>query len=306
MSPVPKCFMSYSHDNEEHEEWVLSLATRLRENGVDVILDQWDLRLGGDIPAFMDRLTESDRVICVCSEAYASKANEGKNGVGYEKMILTSELIKNINSEKIIPIVRCNKLKAIPTFLITKRYVDFCADFESAYLELISGIHDETTKARPTVGKNPFEASESPIAICNAISSSQYSNPNSTGTVEFDYENNNGCFVVGSGSMQFDLQFSSASDASIHMYSDPENIEGIALADGVRSFSNITNASNAFDYTSRVRTPHSDEFVIVVNKNGFFLAIKLGVIKMKGRNGAKRSSVSFEYKITQNKKGDFE
>ncbi|WP_158009563.1 SEFIR domain-containing protein, partial [Bathymodiolus thermophilus thioautotrophic gill symbiont] len=41
MSPVPKCFMSYSHDNKEHEEWVLSLATRLRENGVDVILDQW-------------------------------------------------------------------------------------------------------------------------------------------------------------------------------------------------------------------------------------------------------------------------
>ncbi|CAB5500561.1 toll/interleukin-1 receptor domain-containing protein [Bathymodiolus thermophilus thioautotrophic gill symbiont] len=65
MSPVPKCFMSYSHDNKEHEEWVLSLATRLRENGVDVILDQWDLGLGGDIPAFMDGLTESSSYLCL-------------------------------------------------------------------------------------------------------------------------------------------------------------------------------------------------------------------------------------------------
>ena len=54
MSLVPKCFISYSHDNEDHKEWVLNLASRLVENGVNVILDQWNLSLGGDLPSFME------------------------------------------------------------------------------------------------------------------------------------------------------------------------------------------------------------------------------------------------------------
>lgn len=32
--------MSYSHDSEEHKDWVLKLAYRLRSNGVDVCLDR--------------------------------------------------------------------------------------------------------------------------------------------------------------------------------------------------------------------------------------------------------------------------
>ncbi|EHN68009.1 toll/interleukin-1 receptor domain-containing protein [Aliivibrio fischeri] len=48
MSSVPSCFISYSHDNENNKEWVLTLATKLVKNGVDVIPEQWDLRLGGD------------------------------------------------------------------------------------------------------------------------------------------------------------------------------------------------------------------------------------------------------------------
>ncbi|WP_370457663.1 SEFIR domain-containing protein [Rufibacter sp. XAAS-G3-1] len=35
-----KVFISYSHDSNNHKDWVLQLATRLRLNGVDVILDQ--------------------------------------------------------------------------------------------------------------------------------------------------------------------------------------------------------------------------------------------------------------------------
>jgi len=42
---TPKLFVSYSHDSQPHKDWVLQLATRLVKNGVDVILDQWDLKL---------------------------------------------------------------------------------------------------------------------------------------------------------------------------------------------------------------------------------------------------------------------
>ena len=44
---APKVFISYSHDSELHKSWVENLAGRLVKNGVDVVFDQWDLRLGG-------------------------------------------------------------------------------------------------------------------------------------------------------------------------------------------------------------------------------------------------------------------
>lgn len=176
MSLPPKCFISYSHDSEAHKEWVLSLATRLVKNGVDVILDQWDVRLGGDLPSFMEGgLTEVNRVICVCTETYVSKANMGTGGVGYEKMILTLGLMKNINSEKIIPLIKNNSaLKVTPVFLQTKNYIDFRneTDYEKNYTLLITEIHGESIKARPALGNNPFEISESQIASSIEISKS--------------------------------------------------------------------------------------------------------------------------------------
>lgn len=308
MSVSSKCFISYSHDNNLHKEWVLKLATRLMDNGVDIILDQWDVRLGGDLPSFMEGgLTEADRVICICTEAYVSKANRGSGGVGYEKMILTSELMSNINSKKIIPLIKSNDAsKVTPVFLQTKAYVDFRDEnnYEARYIELIHEIHGEYTKARPALGSNPFEASESPIALMTSISMSQYSNPNFSGEVEFDYENNNGRYIIGAGSMQFELSFSSAGNGSIHIYNDPKNIEGIALAHEVNSFSDITDAS-LFDYTSRSRTPKTGEFITLVNQNGFFAVVKIGDIKARS-HGAERSSISFEYRINQKKETGFE
>lgn len=52
MEEHPKVFISYSHDSEEHKNWVLKLATHLRDHGVDVVLDQWNVRLGDDLPFF--------------------------------------------------------------------------------------------------------------------------------------------------------------------------------------------------------------------------------------------------------------
>ncbi|QDK35541.1 MULTISPECIES: toll/interleukin-1 receptor domain-containing protein [Sphingomonadaceae] len=51
MQEAPRLFISYSHDDQAHKDWVLMLATRLVANGVDVLLDQWDMRLGSDLSA---------------------------------------------------------------------------------------------------------------------------------------------------------------------------------------------------------------------------------------------------------------
>ena len=85
----PTVFISYSHDDEKHENWVLKLATDLRSHGVDAILDQWDLRLGADLRFFMENgLSASKLVLCICSKTYVQKVNSGTGGAGYELSLI--------------------------------------------------------------------------------------------------------------------------------------------------------------------------------------------------------------------------
>jgi len=47
------------------------------------VLDQWDLRAGGDMAEVMAKgISTADRVVMICTEAYVSKAEVGKGGVG--------------------------------------------------------------------------------------------------------------------------------------------------------------------------------------------------------------------------------
>ena len=79
MSKVPRIFISYSYDSDNHKAWVLNLSTRLRKNGVEVVLDQWDVKLGSDIAKFIEQgLSESDRIIMICTETYVENANSQK------------------------------------------------------------------------------------------------------------------------------------------------------------------------------------------------------------------------------------
>ena len=163
---IPKVFISYSHDSLEHKKWVNDLGTRLRNNGVDAILDQWELQPGHDLPHFMEtHLASSDRIIMICTETYVEKANKGQGGVGYEKMIITSNLLKNIDENKVIPIIRQSGSNDIPTFLKTKLYLNFSknSDFEYNFDELIRTIHQSPLMAKPEIGNNPFSDGKPPL-----------------------------------------------------------------------------------------------------------------------------------------------
>ena len=61
---MTRAFVSYSWDSDQHKKWVRELAARLRSDGVDVILDQWHLLPGDQIPEFMERsVRESNYVL---------------------------------------------------------------------------------------------------------------------------------------------------------------------------------------------------------------------------------------------------
>lgn len=162
MTP-PKAFISYSHDSAEHKSWVLRFATTLRERGVDAILDQWELKPGDDFPHFMERhLETADYALMICTERYVEKANAGKGGVGYEKMIMTSALMDRIDVNKVIPVIRQKGTKNVPTFLKTKIYVDFSKDEDVEYAldDLLRVLLDAPLFEKPEIGTNPFRPLE--------------------------------------------------------------------------------------------------------------------------------------------------
>lgn len=157
---VPKVFVSYSHDTQEHKQWVLELATRLRNSGIDAVIDQWELGPGDDLPHFMEsNLASADRVIMICTDRYVEKANSGSGGVGYEKMIITSDLLSRIDSKKVIPIVKQDASNEVPTFLKSKVYLNFSKkeDYELSFDNLVRDIHGAPLFEKPEIGNNPFK-----------------------------------------------------------------------------------------------------------------------------------------------------
>jgi hypothetical protein len=157
---APKAFISYSHDSSAHKDWVLKLASDLRAKGVDVVLDQWDLVLGQDVTLFMQRgISDADRVIMVCSSAYVTKSEEGVGGAGYERLIVTGEVVNSIDTIKFIPVLRgASHSKKTPSFLGPRVYIDFENDseYELKLIELARQIHGAPAISKPPLGPNPF------------------------------------------------------------------------------------------------------------------------------------------------------
>ena len=92
----PVVFISYSWDNEIHENWVLKLANDLQSNGVEIKLDKWDVKLGKPLTHFMENaIINSDRVICVMTPNYKKKTEKLEGGVGVEYSIISANIIKD-------------------------------------------------------------------------------------------------------------------------------------------------------------------------------------------------------------------
>ena len=156
---TPKVFASYSHDSDDHKQWVLKLCTKLVENGVDVMLDQWDIRLGTDQTLFMEKLGAADRVLVICTDAYVKKADNRAGGVGYEGRIITTQIAENLKTDKFIPVIRQSlNEKKMPVFFGNSQYIDFTDDnrFDEKFNELLHDIHGVPITRRPPLGENPL------------------------------------------------------------------------------------------------------------------------------------------------------
>ena len=66
---APKVFISYSHDSPEHAGRVLELSDRLRQDGIDSHIDQYEVSPPEGWPRWMVNKVEwADFVLVVCTE----------------------------------------------------------------------------------------------------------------------------------------------------------------------------------------------------------------------------------------------
>ncbi len=159
----PKVFILYSWSSLDHEDWVLILAKKLRRDGIDVILDKWDIGVGHDKYVFMEQMvTDKDvsKVIIISDRLYKEKADKRIGGVGTESQIISQEIYESVNQDKFIPVVTEYDDRfepCLPLFLRNRMFIDLSpsANFEENYSLLLRCLFDLPLHFKPALGTPP-------------------------------------------------------------------------------------------------------------------------------------------------------
>lgn len=160
---TPKAFTSYSRTSTEHTEWVRQLVNRLRDDGVEMILDTYKLKEGQDKYVFMEQMVTDpnmSKVLVICDKRYAEKADAREGGVGTESMIISQEIYEKVDQNKFIPVVTEfdeNGRPYLPTFMKGRIYIDLSSEEKLAenYEQLLRALFDKPIHIEPPVGKPP-------------------------------------------------------------------------------------------------------------------------------------------------------
>ena len=168
---APKLFISYSWTSLPHEEWVLSLASELRESGVDVILDKWDLKEGQDAHAFMEKAVtdpEIKKVAMICDRLYAEKADGRSGGVGAETQIMSAEIYARQDQTKFVAVLPerdDDGQPFLPAYYRSRVYIDLSNPdlYATNFEKLLRWIYDKPLHVKPSLGNAPAFLAENAV-----------------------------------------------------------------------------------------------------------------------------------------------
>jgi hypothetical protein len=156
----PKVFISYSHDSREHNDRVLALADRLRKEGVDCNIDQYEQSPTKGWHLWMlDQIKTSDFVLVICTEEYQRRflGNEsyGKGRwITWEGGVIIESLYRiGANNTRFIPVLFSdNDTRFIPTPL--KSVTEYVVKTQNldGYEPLYRRLTDQPATERPELG----------------------------------------------------------------------------------------------------------------------------------------------------------
>ena len=147
MKDHPKAFIS--HASEDKERFVLDFGEKLRNNGVDAWIDEWEMYPGDSLvnKIFEEGIGQSDVVIVVLSENSINKK--------WVMEELNSATLRRIEENvRIIPLI-INDFVTVPkslNHLIRVRITDL-DNYEDEFNEILMAIYDMDKK--PELGEIP-------------------------------------------------------------------------------------------------------------------------------------------------------
>ena len=152
-------FISYSHDSIDHVERVLALSNRLRSEGVDCVLDQYEVSPPEGWPRWMDKkIRDAKYVLLICTEPYYKRVmgeEEEGNGLGvrWEGNLIYQHLYNaGAINQRFIPVVSNESHKCyIPTPLQGGTYYSMALDM--SYNDLYLRLTDQPKVQKPELGK---------------------------------------------------------------------------------------------------------------------------------------------------------
>ena len=140
-------FISYAHDTAENVEQVLELSNRLRSEGVDCVLDQYEESPPEGWPGWMDKkIRDAKFVLMICTEVYYRRVmgeeKEGEGlGVRWEGNLVYQHLYNNgsVNTRFIPALLENAHAKFVPTPLggSTRYSLAASAGYDALYKRLI-------------------------------------------------------------------------------------------------------------------------------------------------------------------------
>lgn len=157
-----KVFISYSWDSESHQTWVVNLANKLRENGIDANVDVFHFQeeTTNFNKMMIKNISESDFIIIVLTEEYKRKVDDWKDGVGFENELLLPILKVEIERNKLIFIMRHrgNYKEVFPFHFKDYYAIDFTEEskYSLKFKELLHRLYGEPLFPKTKLGKKPI------------------------------------------------------------------------------------------------------------------------------------------------------
>lgn len=100
-TPSPRVFISYAQGDAAHSQWIAELAARLRVDGLDAIIDQYDPRPAKPWQDWVnDEFRRADWILLACTRAYrlfyeGDGDPDAGRGVRWEANLIQNELSDN-------------------------------------------------------------------------------------------------------------------------------------------------------------------------------------------------------------------
>ncbi|WDE09028.1 TIR domain-containing protein [Thalassomonas viridans] len=162
---MKKVFISYSHESDKHKAWVAKLAAKLRQQGIDAMIDRYAIPEEPWPQWMQNQILNSDITLLVCTKEYRLRF-EGKSqakGVTWEGLIANQILYDNrCKNKKFIAVLPSSEdiefipipYKGYPYFVLYEqfksllRYLDGKAELDIPELAA-SPLEDKALQEAP-------------------------------------------------------------------------------------------------------------------------------------------------------------